>query len=156
MSEICFARESLQEVRGGGRLEGLLLAHWGEIAHYHDIPLDVDWRKYEAAEESGKLRIFTVRDAGELVGYACYFFDRNPHYRGSLQAVQDVLFLASGYRTRHIGQQLITFADAHMAAEGAQATYQHSKVAHPMDPLLKRLGYEQVDSLWAKRHDRRT
>jgi len=35
-----------------------------------------------------------------------------------------------------------------------QAVYQHSKIAMPMDPLLKRLGYELIDTLWAKRLDK--
>lgn len=154
-------RESLADLRAGG-VDALLVRHWREIAHYQDIPLEVDYPVYEAAEAAGKLRIFTVRMvgdensiAGELVGYSSYFVNSNPHYKSSIQAVQDVLFLAPEYRKAAIGRTLIAYADAQLAAEGVQVTYQHSKAALPIDALLKRQGYEFIERIWAKRHDRR-
>jgi GNAT superfamily N-acetyltransferase len=147
-------RESLAQLRAAG-VDALLVRHWREIAHYQDIPLEVDYPVYEAAEAAGKLRIFTVRLDGELVGYSCYFVNSNPHYKSSVQAVQDVLFLAPEYRKAAIGRQLIAYADVRLAAEGVQVTYQHSKAALPIDALLKRQGYEFIERIWAKRHDRR-
>lgn len=147
-------RETLGELRAGG-VDVLLVRHWREIAYYQDIPLEVDYPAYEAAEALGKLRIFTVRIDGELVGYSCYFVNSNPHYKSSVQAVQDVLFLAPEYRKAAIGRTLIAYADHMLAAEGCQVTYQHSKVALPIDALLKRQGYEFIERIWAKRHDRR-
>ena len=148
-------QESLADARQSGNVEELLYRHWQEIAHFPDIPLCVKWEDYEAHEAAGKLRIFTVRDRRELVGYACYAVGTAPHYASSVQAVQDVLFLAPEYRRFSIGRRLVSQADRTLAAEGVQATYQHSKVAHPIDALLKREGYEIVETIWAKRHDRR-
>ena len=150
-----FGLESLAQVRASG-VEQLLRQHWREVAHFTDIPLDPDWDAYQGVENVGRLRIFTVRIDDELVGYAAYFINRNPHYRSSLQAVQDVLFLAPEHRKFRIGYRLIMFADTHLAAEGVQAVYQHSKVKKELDmgPLLARQGYELIDTLWAKRLDR--
>lgn len=150
-----FALESLEQVRSS-RLEELLRAHWHEVAHFPDIALEPDWQAYENAEAAGRLRIFTVRITGELVGYAAYLVNRNPHYLSSLQAVQDILFLAPAHRGARIGAHLIRFADTHLKSQGVQVTYHHTKAKRELDmgPLLKRLGYELIDNLWAKRLDR--
>lgn len=152
-NQVVISRETLASVRAA-RVEDLLVRHWEEIAHYKDIPLEVHWPTYEAAEAVGGLRIFTARVNGELVGYACLRVHYNPHYCSSLQALQDVLFLAPEYRNARIGRQLVAYADASVAAEGVQVTYQHSKVRQPIDALLERQGYELVERIWAKRHDR--
>jgi GNAT superfamily N-acetyltransferase len=137
-------------------LTPLLLAHKDEIAHYPDIPLHVDATVYHAAEANGALRIYTIRDLDQphapLVGYAVFFVRANPHYADSVQAVQDVLYVAPERRGR-TGAKLIRFADACLRAEGVQAVYHHVKVAHNFGPLLERMGYEAVDVIYAKRLD---
>lgn len=150
-----FALETLEQVRAS-RLEQLLAEHWHEVAHFQDIALEPDWDTYARAESTGNFRLFTARIAGELVGYAAYFLNHNPHYKSSLQAVQDVLFLAPAHRGARIGSHLILFADQYFRGQGAQVIYQHSKVKRELDigPLLRHLGYELVDTLWAKRLDR--
>lgn len=148
-----YKRESLAEVRAAG-VERLLERHWAEIAHFKDIPLSVDWAAYEAAEASGALRLFTARVDRQLVGYACYLVRAAPHYLSSVQAVQDVLFLAPEYRKGGLGAELVLYSERELAGEGVQAIYQYSKVAHPMDALLTRLGYERIETTWAKRLDR--
>lgn len=152
-----FALETVAEVLAGG-VEQLLERHFEEIAFYKDIPLNPDWPAYEAAEASGRLQIFTARIHGELVGYAAFILSRNPHYRSSWQASQDVIFVAPEHRNGRVGANLILFAERHLRVESppVQLTYQHSKASPELDigPLLKRLGYEFVGTVWAKRLDR--
>jgi GNAT superfamily N-acetyltransferase len=145
-------RETLSALRNSVG-EALLYEHWKEIAHYKDIALEVDWPLYEDFERSGKFRLFTVRMGNEVVGYAAYFVNHNPHYKSSYQAVQDVLYLAPAYRKAAIGRHLIAYADAMLRGEGVQVTYQHSKVAQPIDALLVRQKYELIERIWAKRLD---
>lgn len=149
-----FARESLASIHTG-QLEELLERHYREIAHFKDIALDIDWDVYEGAEEMGKLRCFSARVGGDLVGYLGYLVNTNPHYKGSLQAVQDVIFIAPERRGLFAGSRLIAYADACLAQEGVQAVYHHAKAAFPMDSILRRNGYELVDTLWARRLDRK-
>ena len=153
-----FAREDLtpdfQEEIGP-----LIAAHWREIAHYQDIPLEPDWPAYFAAQASGALRVFTLRDAeappgASLAGYGVYFVRNNIHYRSSLQAVQDILFLKPTYRGRLVGLRFIKWCDAQLASEGVQAVYQHVKAEHDFGPLLARVGYELVDLIYARRLDK--
>lgn len=132
----------------------LLDAHWREIAHFPDIPLDVNIARYEQAEDAGVLRTFAARRDGELVGYAIYSVAFNSHYSGSLQAVQDVLFIHPDHRRSGAGLKLLREADQQMAADGVQAVYQHEKLAHPFSPLMERLGYECIERIWVKRLDK--
>lgn len=145
----------------------LLSAHWAEVAHYQDIPLNVDVGMYLAAEAAGNVRCYTVRksvtvcvpalefcdtDSQMLVGYAVYFVRSNPHYKQSIQASQDVLFIHPD--SRGIGREFLEWTHDELRREGVQACYQHVKVAHNFGPLLKRMGYECVDLIFAKRLDR--
>lgn len=182
MSSMTFAREPFTAQLLGEMLP-LLEKHWAEVAHYPDIPLEVDASAYHAAESNGMLRIYTVRDGeahhcarcdrpevcdviragtgpcGEnsgqrpLVGYAAYFVRANPHYRSSVQASQDVIYVSPAARGS-TGARLIRFADEQLASEGVQAVYHHVKTAHNWGRLLERMGYEAVDVIYAKRLDR--
>lgn len=162
----------------------LLGRHWREVAHYLDIPLEVNAGAYHAIAANGALRVFTARDrqigqpcdggcdhvypygwvpdagcpvhdAQPLVGYAVFFVRPNPHYVSSLQAVQDVLFVQPESRGK-TGAKLIAFADDALRAEGVQVVYQHVKARPRLNfgPMLERMGYELVDHIYAKRLDR--
>lgn len=142
-----FARELVSDVED--EIKPLLSAHWQEIAHYLDIPLDPDWEFYRTAKT---IRVYTARANRVLVGYAVFFISPNRHYKASIQAVQDILFVLPEYRGR-TGFRLIRYCDEQLKLEGAQVVYQHVKVKHDFGPLLKTLGYEPVDIIHAKRLD---
>lgn len=133
----------------------LLYTHWDEIAHYRDLPLDPDRAQYLALQANGVLRAYSVRvsDTQKLVGYAVYFVRPNPHYVSSgLCAAQDILYIHPDHRG--IGHRFIPWCDEQLRAEGVRCVYQHSKLAHDIGPLLTRLGYEPIDTMWGRRLDR--
>ncbi len=146
-------REKASEVFD--EIKPLLRDHFQEIAHYPDIPLNPAYSQYFAAELHGQLRIFTARVQGKLVGYAIYFVRPSLHYQDSLQAQQDVLYLAPEYRRGKIGTELIEYADYELRCEGVQVVIQHVKAKKELNfgPLLKRIGYELMDELWTRRLD---
>jgi hypothetical protein len=131
----------------------LLVRHWKEIAHYQDIVLDPDVSAYHYLEKCGGLRVFTARDEGKLAGYVVFFVRHNMHYKESLQAVQDVLFLDEPYRKGFTGIKLIKYADESLADDGVQVVYHHVKAAHDFGPILERMGYRLVDLIYARRLD---
>lgn len=133
-----------------------LALHWREIAHFDDIALDVDVERYLAMEEAGTMRLFVVRMAGKLVGYACFVVAPHAHYKHSLQALQDVLYVDPACRCSAIGLRLIRHCDTALAAEGVQVVLQHAKVRHQaLHVILPREGYEAVDMVYVKRLDSR-
>jgi L-amino acid N-acyltransferase YncA len=149
---LAFERERMDDVFA--EIQPLLKLHFAEIAHYADIPLDPDYRRYRRMEEAGALRVFTVRVLGALKGYAIFCVAPSLHYQGSLQAVQDILYLDPEEREGRLGLKLIQYADGELKAEGVQVVVQHIKAAHDFSPILKRLGYELQDYLYTKRLDR--
>jgi len=131
----------------------LLEAHREEIAHYKDIPLHVDVAFYQGLEAAGGLRIFTVRQEGRLIGYCAVFVRPNAHYCDSLQAMQDVLYVAKEHRHGRLGYQLIRYVEEALRNEGVQVLYQHVKTTNQVEQLLERMGYELMDYIYTRRLD---
>ena len=155
MSDFHYQREQVSDL--WDEAAPLLEAHWREIAHYQDIPLSPNVTAYRKLEDLGQVRCYTVRagvNGGKLAGYVVFFVCRNPHYSTSLQASQDVLFVAPEYRQGMAGVRLIRHAEECLRAEGVQVIYHHVKRTNRVGELLERLGYEQVEHIYAKRLDR--
>lgn len=129
----------------------LLRLHWEEIAHYKDIPLEVDWQAYANADKNNALRIYSTResDGTELTGYAVFFIKENPHYKSSKQAVQDVVFIRKDKRGH--GKEFLSWCESNLKAEGVEVVMHHIKAAHNWGKMLERMGYELVDLIYAKR-----
>jgi GNAT superfamily N-acetyltransferase len=132
----------------------LLAVHFQEIAHFQDIKLNPQFDIYRQMDQMGVLRVFTLRDRGVLRGYAIFMVRENLHYGDSLQAVQDVLYLDAPLRKQMLGARLIQWCDEELKREGVQVVYHHVKRAFNFGPLLARLGYEEVESIWSRRLDR--
>jgi hypothetical protein len=130
----------------------LFYKHWKEIGKYQDIKLNVDMDKYQKLQDLGTLKCFTVRDnENKLIGYSIFFVSYNPHYKDSLQAQQDVLFIHP--ERRGFGAKFIKWCDEELKKLGVQAVYHHVKKEHNFGPLLEKFGYELVDLIYARRLD---
>ncbi len=133
----------------------LLMEHKKEIASYDDIHLSPDMDAYDRCEAMGMLRCYTARLNDRLIGYACFFVKANMHYRESLQAVQDVLFVTKPHRHGRVGLKLIRHSEYELMCEGVQVVYHHLKCNRPETiALFHKLGYEDIDLIVAKRLDR--
>jgi GNAT superfamily N-acetyltransferase len=132
----------------------LLAAHYREVAHFQDIPLDPDQAFYENSEAVGIFRAYTARDEfGKLVGYAAYFVLPNPHYRSLKQAVGDVVYVTPKHRGHLVGFRMLKWCHEQLTAEGCETATQHVKTVPGLDfsPLLQGMGYEVVEKLLVKR-----
>jgi GNAT superfamily N-acetyltransferase len=112
---------------------------------------DPDRQAYAEFEAAGQLRCYTARAEGKLVGYVVFFVREHMHYRGSRQAMQDVLVLHPGYRSGTTAAMLLRTAETHLRGEGVQVVYHHAKRSTQDADLLGRLGYELVEGIYAKR-----
>jgi hypothetical protein len=73
----------------------------GENCSYHghrDIAIDPDYLLYRQLADAGRLLLFTIRDAGILVGYAVSYVFASPHHRKLLVANGDSIYVERGYR----------------------------------------------------------
>lgn len=134
----------------------MLEAHWAEVAHYPDIPFDPDLDAYVLLENAGMLRAYTVRERGEMKGYAVFFLRADIHYRSALYAACDIIYLDPALRGGMLAARFIMWCDEQLklgAPDGTLLISHHVKFAHDWTPLLKRLGYEPVDAVWFRRMD---
>lgn len=130
----------------------LMRAHYLEVAHYQDIPFDPDWDTYLAVEKTGSFRVFTARDYdGRLIGYACYFVRSNIHYKTSVQATQDVIYIDPS--VRGFGRSFIDWCDTQLRGHGVQVVYHHVKYAKDFGSALVSLGYEKIEAIYGRRLD---
>lgn len=128
----------------------LLQLHQEELAHYKDIELEPNFAQYEALENAGVLKVFTVRDEKwALIGYCVYFVSRHLHYTSTLQASQDLIFIHPD--KRGFGSKFIKWIDEQLRADGVQVVYQHIKAKKNFGPMLERQGYELCDLVYTKR-----
>lgn len=149
MEHTC-AREPLTDALWA-ELEPLLFRHYLAISAWKDVPLEPDRAKYDLLERAGVLRIFTARQQGCLIGYVAFLVDAHLHYRRLTVASQDVLWIEPEHRHGALGSELMDFAERVLEVDGVHVILQHSKVAHPIGGFLRRLGYEAMDTIYAKR-----
>jgi ribosomal protein S18 acetylase RimI-like enzyme len=132
----------------------LLERHYVAISGCPDVPLEPRWDVYASLQDMGKLVVFTARapDTRRLIGYVAFLIDWHLHYASLLVATQDVLWIDAQYRAGStIGSDLLRTAEDHLRELDVDLILQHSKVAHPIDALLLRRGYRDLDHTWAKR-----
>lgn len=150
MEGISFGQESFSRVFNDGYK--LFEAHWKEVSHYLDIPLDVSTESYLKTESTGSLLIYTARDQDEtLVGYAFFIVKNNIRYMSSKQALQDIIYIDK--KRRGFGTEFIGWCDDQLRIAGVQAVYHHVKEDHNWGGILKGLGYELIDHIYGRRLD---
>lgn len=130
--------------------------HWEEVGHYKDIPIDMEWEKYLNLESMGKLRCYTVRSAlneefteSILQGYAFFLVDKHLHYKTTLVASQDILYIRKHYRG--IGKNFLKWCDDQLKKEGVVTVTHHAKPWFNYGNLFEKLGYEKAETIWARR-----
>ncbi|MDD5297674.1 MAG: GNAT family N-acetyltransferase [Rhodocyclaceae bacterium] len=144
-----YARENLADIQA--EIEPLLARHYAELGQ-QDMALDPDWPRLIALDAARVLVTYTARDdKRRLVGYAGFFVQPHLHYRHSVTAVNDVIWMAPECRGG-VGVRLLRFAEIGLSALGAEKVYYHVKVDHPaLGKILSRMGYTQAEAMFSRR-----
>lgn len=132
-----------------GEMWPLFEAHYGELANFKDIPLDPDVTHYDYLQKLGFLRVFTYRKDLQLFGYCVFVVTKHPHYSGSKQAREELVYISP--KSRGDGVRFIKFCDESLKSEDVQAIYYSVNNNFDFSPILSRLGYEAVDTTYARR-----
>lgn len=144
-----YQQEFLSQVKD--ECKYLIQLHWDEIALHKDvIRLNPDWEAYQNLEDNHKLRVFTARDEGKLVGYFVVLVGTNLHYKDHLFANNDIIYLHGDYRKGFAGVRLIKFAEKCLKDDGVSVLTINTKVHQPFDKLLDRLGFNEIERVYSK------
>lgn len=128
----------------------LFQKHWLEIAHFDDIPLNPDTEQYFKIDALGLLHVYTARDEdGKLVGYAVYFVTPHLHFKQSIHATQDVLFIDKEHRG--FGMRFIRWCDEQLRAAGVHVVINAVSEANDYSLVLRRMGYKRSDQMYVRR-----
>jgi len=146
---LVFAQEFLDQVEAD--CVDLIQMHWDDIAVNKDrIKLNPDWDAYRDLEATQRLRIFTARNDGELVGYFVVLVGRGLHYKDHVFAANDIIFLHKDHRRGMAGVRLIKFAEACLMSDGVSVLTINTKTQRPFDFVLERLGFGLVERVYSK------
>ena len=119
---------------------------------FSGIPLDVSVDMLAALDAAGRLKTFTARVNGVLVGYALVVSTPGTITHKDLNCAQCIaLWLAPEHRRGRTGVQFITYVDRVIRDSGAQyvtfAVLPNSKSAAK---VLQFLGYHLGEEIYAK------
>lgn len=133
--------------------------HWPELGHYKDIPIDMDWNRYFAIQDMGKLRCYIIKaptneefKTFELIGYAFYVVDNHLHYQQTKVATQDILYIRKQHRG--FGRDFINWCDMQLKAENVVTVLHHIKPYFDWSDMIKKLGYEPAELIFSRRLDK--
>jgi len=132
-------------------IKPLLEKHWKEIAlNKEKIKLNPNWEAYYNLEAENRLKIFTARDDGKLVGYFVVIVGIHIHYKDHLFANNDVIYLAPKYRRGFTLIKLIKFSEKCLKADGVSVLTINTKVHRPFDRLMDFLKFTKVERIYSK------
>lgn len=130
-------------------VEALFYDHWLEIAENKDtVPFDPDYEKYFILERSNMLRCFSARCGDEIIGYFVSFVQPHIHYKTTVYAMNDVVYIKPSYRGGTVGYRLFKNAMLDLKAIGVNRLVMHMKIKYEFRSLLTKLGFKQVEENW--------
>lgn len=129
----------------------LFIEHGKELA---STQIDIDFDQYYALDVQGILRILTVRDAGQLVGYAFVLFGPPANHKQELWAQTSMYWLDPVLRQGWTGVKLFKTLIHDAKVMGASKLvvastigFEHNRVTK----LLQRLGLKPTETLHSMR-----
>lgn len=129
-------------------LAALGAMHGAEVL---DQSIRFDVAAYRALEASHALHIFTARDGDALVGYLVIVVVPDIHCTGRRIAADDGFFMHPAYRRSGHGAALLAFAESCMARDNLDTLHISTMTRQPIDDLLKRNGYTEIERKYEKR-----
>lgn len=133
-------------------IKPLIVGHWEEIAlDRSSIALDPDWDEYDAMAARGELHLLTARNDGELVGYYVGIVKPHLHYKSSLTAYNDIIYIKPQYRQGMTGVRLFKEVERTLKERGVQRMYMNTKEHLNFGVILERLGYKKAETIYTKR-----
>lgn len=129
-------------------LAPLAVEHHAEVNVFSDVPLDIDWRKYEAASKS--YRLIVCRVDNKLVGWVGFFIADHIRHIGYKIAKEDWYYVIPEVRGAGIGKALFKYAENVLRNAGVKRVMMSCKVDHDHTGLIESLGYTYYEKNFTK------
>lgn len=135
-------------------VQALAITNWKETdwnGGKHDGGLNEE--VYRHASEMGSYLAFIARDESDtVVGYSCFWVSFNAQCKDRLDALADVIYIAPEYRSGNtLGRDLLIESEKYLTQIQCDVLI-HAVRPHTKDwsPVLQRMGYTHIETLWAK------
>jgi hypothetical protein len=127
----------------------LFKEHYNEIAERKDvIKLDPNLENYNTLYEKNALEIHTIRENEKLIGYSLWFLTKHIHYKNSLTANSDVLYISPDHRKGMTGVKFIKWSIEQIKKRKPQRLMFHVKPFLDYSPILERFGANEFETIY--------
>lgn len=143
-------REDFNEVKD--QVDELTHKNWEDTGlSKYGIKLNPDWDIYETLNKSYMLGVYTVRKQNNLVGYLTVVSREHHHYKNTVFASNDILFIEKEHRKGLLGYFLVKYAVKDLKNLGADVLLFTSNIDKPYDSILKRLDFQPLEKVFIKK-----
>lgn len=119
----------------------LFKRHYEEVAERQDvIELDPNIERYNQLYNAKTLEIHTARDNGKLIGYSLWVVVNHLHYKKSITASSDVLYISPEYRQGMLGYKFIKWTTEEIKKRNPQRILFHMKPFLDYGKIVERIG----------------
>lgn len=120
--------------------------HWKEIGSFdkQKIKLSPDWDKYRMMGKQNNLITYTIRDNEVLIGYNIFIITNHHHYKNTIIAENDILYLKLEYRKGFTGYKFIKYCIKDLKNK-VGVIMLSMKASYSFEGMAKRLGFTLMD-----------
>ena len=130
-------------------LTPLAVLEWEESGHPTES-LVIDWDAYFAYEEAGRLKFFTAREEGKLIGYFVVLIISPLTAKGELVGSYDAVYVHRDYRKSMVARRMFKFVEDCMREDHIYRVVASSSTKNPIGKFLNRLGYSEIETKYEK------
>lgn len=129
-------------------IEGLTKSHFIEVAQFKDLEVDPDYEQYITLSGMGILKLFTLRNGRELIGYCIFCVSNSLHFKKEVIATQNALYITP--KMRGMGHKFLAYCDQRLEEMGVSKIFHHVTPLLDFGPILNYIGYEKGNQIYVK------
>ena len=126
----------------------LLALHWTELALWTEDEFDPNWDLYI---DNPLIRLYTVRDERELIGYSIWVVCQDRFAKSTITAQEDAIYLMPQYRGTNVALRLVKWCENQLQTEGVHTVFHHMRAGDEFGRLLESIGHKLVEQVYARR-----
>jgi len=132
----------------------LYAEHYREVCVHQDVlALAPDWAAYERMQQADRVVFLVAVRDGIALGYSVFFVAPHMHYRDTVVAMNDVLYVSPEHRRGRTGALLIRETENAARERGAKILSWHAKPNRGgLDEVLAKLDrYRHDETIYSTR-----